>query len=98
MTQKLYKGILKPDGTCETVEFSAEDYAQAELDRIHYETVIMPAEIREQRDRLLQECDWTQANDIPQITKDAWAIYRQALRDVPQQAGFPLNVVWPTKP
>ena len=56
------------------------------------------AEVRDKRDRLLAETDWTQAADIPQATKDKWAPYRQALRDVPNQAGFPFEVVWPIKP
>jgi hypothetical protein len=50
------------------------------------------------RNALLEASDWTQNADIPQATKDKWAPYRQALRDVPQQAGFPKNVVWPTPP
>lgn len=54
--------------------------------------------VREQRDRLLAETDWTQAADIPQATKDKWAPFRQALRDVPDQAGFPFEIVWPVKP
>lgn len=55
-------------------------------------------EIRARRDARLQESDWTQAADVPQATRDKWAPYRQALRDVPQQAGFPDNIQWPTKP
>jgi hypothetical protein len=55
-------------------------------------------EVRAERDRLLTETDWTQAADIPQTTKDKWAPYRQALRDVPDQPGFPYEVVWPVKP
>lgn len=98
MINKLYKAIPGPDGAYITVEYSPEDYAQAKLDEIEYETVTLPREIRQQRDDLLTACDWTQANDIPQATKDKWATYRQALRDVPQQPGFPTNVVWPTKP
>ena len=35
---------------------------------------------------------------IPYATKDKWAPYRQALRDVPEKEGFPFNVVWPEKP
>lgn len=54
--------------------------------------------IRSQRDSLLAATDWTQAADVPQAIKDMWSPYRQALRDVPQQAGFPENVVWPTQP
>jgi hypothetical protein len=65
------------------------------------EPVPMPeelaAEVRTQRDRLLAASDWTQVADAP-VDRAAWAEYRQALRDVPEQAGFPENVVWPTKP
>jgi hypothetical protein len=50
------------------------------------------------RNALLSETDWTQMPDTPQATKDKWAPYRQALRDVPQQPGFPENIQWPTKP
>lgn len=56
------------------------------------------AQVRAQRNQLLAATDWTQAADVPQAVKDKWAPYRQALRDVPQQAGFPMNVTWPTKP
>lgn len=53
--------------------------------------------VRAQRDRLLIECDWTQLSDSP-IDPLPWRTYRQELRDVPQQAGFPWNVIWPTSP
>lgn len=53
---------------------------------------------RQNRDQLISNTDWTQASDIPQSTKDKWAAYRQLLRDVPQQEGFPFNIVWPEKP
>lgn len=42
-----------------------------------------------ERNSRLAATDWTQSADVPQTTKDKWAIYRQALRDVPQQEGFP---------
>ena len=51
--------------------------------------------VRVQRDLLIAETDWTQCADTPQGIKDEWAPYRQALRDVPQQVGFPFNVIWP---
>ena len=54
--------------------------------------------IRIKRNSLLQESDWTQLPDIPQTIKDAWAIYRQNLRNIPQQSDFPTNVIWPTAP
>jgi hypothetical protein len=50
------------------------------------------------RNKLLAETDWSQAGDVPQPTKDLWAPYRQALRDVPQQAGFPTTIIWPVEP
>lgn len=54
-------------------------------------------EVREQRNILLQECDWTQLADIPQQTKDNWSSYRQELRDITTQSN-PYNIVWPVKP
>lgn len=53
--------------------------------------------VRNHRNDLLQSCDWTQLADAS-VDSLAWANYRQALRDIPQQAEFPYNVVWPTKP
>lgn len=55
------------------------------------------ARVREQRNKLLAESDWTQLADSP-VDKAVWATYRQALRDMPAQAGFPWTVTWPTKP
>ena len=61
------------------------------------ETDSQADEVRSQRNRLLYECDWTQLSDAPVNSLD-WANYRQALREVPNQAGFPWSVVWPTPP
>ena len=52
---------------------------------------------RTQRDALLIASDWTQVADAP-VDQAAWATYRQALRDVPKQAGFPENIDWPVAP
>lgn len=52
---------------------------------------------RAERDNLLTQTDWTQVLDAP-VDRDAWATYRQALRDIPQQAGFPTSIDWPVKP
>lgn len=54
--------------------------------------------IRYKRQTLLLECDWTQVADVPAATKKAWKEYRQALRDITEQAGYPNNVVWPSVP
>ena len=53
--------------------------------------------VRRTRTEKLKDCDWTQLADST-ADKAAWATYRQALRDVPTQAGFPWNVDWPVAP
>lgn len=53
--------------------------------------------IRYGRDQRLAASDWTQVADAP-VDAAAWATYRQALRDVPAQAGFPDNITWPETP
>ena len=55
------------------------------------------AAIRSQRNAKLAACDWTQLADSS-ADKPSWATYRQALRDVTGQAGFPWNVTWPVEP
>ena len=54
-------------------------------------------EIREIRNQLLQECDWTQLGDIPNETKSLWQTYRQQLRDFTSQEN-PFSIIWPVKP
>ena len=54
-------------------------------------------EVRNQRDALLAKTDWTQVADAP-VDQQAWSTYRQALRDIPEQNGFPGDVDWPSKP
>ena len=53
--------------------------------------------VRQQRTEKLKDCDWTQLADAP-VDKAAWATYRQALRDVTKQAGFPWDIQWPVAP
>lgn len=53
--------------------------------------------VRTSRNQLLNESDWTQVADAP-VDKAVWATYRQALRDISTQTGFPWNVEWPVKP
>lgn len=55
------------------------------------------AVIRSMRDQKLKDSDWSQLPDAP-VDKTAWAAYRQALRDVPSQVGFPWDVQWPVEP
>lgn len=57
------------------------------------------SQLRSVRDRLLSECDWTQIPDSPltDAQKQAWATYRQALRDLPSTVDIN-NIVYPEKP
>lgn len=57
-------------------------------------TARIAAEVRGKRARLLYDSDWTQLADAP-VNQAAWATYRQALRDITQQPGFPTDVTWP---
>ena len=54
--------------------------------------------VRTQRDTKLAESDWTQARDVTLANDADWQTYRQALRDVPTQEGFPWSVTWPEQP
>lgn len=66
-----------------------------------WEVSNLPAEdaernIRSQRDSLLSRTDWMALSDVAMLPE--WAVYRQALRDVTAQGGFPYSVIWPTEP
>jgi hypothetical protein len=55
------------------------------------------AQVRTDRNALLSTSDWTQVADAP-VDKVAWATYRQALRDISAQTGFPWTITWPDAP
>ena len=52
--------------------------------------------VRNKRDRLLADTDWMALSD--NTMTPAWAVYRQALRDITGQEGYPYSVIWPTQP
>jgi len=56
--------------------------------------------VRATRDEKLKECDWIVIKNLETNSNipGAWEVYRQALRDVPSQAGFPWTVTWPDAP
>lgn len=54
------------------------------------------ASVRRKRDNLLSETDWMGMSDVTMSA--GWTTYRQALRDIPAQSGFPHTVTWPTEP
>jgi hypothetical protein len=75
-----------------------EDSTKAEKEAAYQASLDATAakSVRDQRNRLLAETDYLALTDntLDDITKE----YRQALRDVPSQEGFPHDVVWPVKP
>ena len=76
--------------TVQVEALNADDLAQRQANKA--------AEIRSRRDALLAESDWTQIVDYPKTNQNDWKQFRKALRDVPQQAGFPDNIIWPIAP
>ncbi len=60
----------------------------------------LSSELRSKRNIRLDECDKYMVSDFPlsEEQRQAWVIYRQVLRDLPNQEGFPTEVVWPEKP
>jgi hypothetical protein len=96
----------KPEYDANTHYLAQSDFYQVDGKwQVHYTPEQLPYEqvadtIREERDRLLTASDWTQVDDTPltNAKKIEWAQYRQELRDIPQQDGFPFEVLWPVNP
>lgn len=78
----------------------AQTAAEQEAAYIAQKDATQAESVRSQRTQLLKDSDWTQLDDTPfdNAKKMAWANYRQALRDIPQQTGFPWDIQWPTQP
>ena len=66
-------------------------------DEIASATSSKASQMRSNRNRLLADCDWTQISDAT-VDKAIWATYRQELRDISSQVGFPWEITWPTQP
>ena len=81
----------------EGVYYQNWQQTEASSSEINSRVVAKWEEIRQIRNELLLECDWTQLSDIPAEIKTIWQSYRQELRDVTTQSN-PFNIVWPVKP
>lgn len=79
------------------IEYTKNNYSRLLNDAKEYDKNKLATEIRKKRDKLLLETDWTQANDtaLSDEMVQAYKEYRQALRDMPEQSGFPYNIVFP---
>ena len=93
---------FKSNDLGERVPLTAEEEAQHIKDieaAVSAHKELLSKEVRQTRDDLLLRTDYTQTSPaFSDAKKVEWAAYRQALRDVPQQAGFPDNIQWPVKP
>ena len=72
-----------------------EDLSSDELSAI---TDNKATEARQIRDSLLQQTDWTKVSDSPMSSNTWYTAYRQELRDLPEQSGWPTNITWPIHP
>lgn len=84
-------GVIRPATEAEL--------AQMAIDEQNYQANKLPAQVRQKRDNLLKQSDWTQLSDVALSAekKTEWATYRQELRDITNSPDFP-NVVFPTEP
>jgi len=71
----------------EAVDLTAEEVTAA--------TAVIAANVREARDKLITATDYFALSDVVMTTE--MTNYRQALRAVPEQSGFPHTIVWPTE-
>ena len=81
------------------VAFTAEEEAEWDAREASMENGVDPSKainVRNERNQLISETDWMACSDV--TMSDAWRTYRQALRDIPSQEGFPNDVTWPTSP
>ena len=83
------------------IPFTSEEEAERDAEEAQWAANAnsrKATKVREERNTKLAATDWTQTTDVPQAVKDSYAPYRQALRDVPTQEGFPWTIVWPVAP
>jgi hypothetical protein len=86
LTQRLNKSNLYQEGGKWWRHYTIE----------HFPEDVAKQNVRDHRNSLIAETDWMALNDN-NMSED-WAAYRQALRDITAQKGFPYQVTWPTKP
>jgi hypothetical protein len=72
-------------------------YTSATQDEIDFRINEKWLEVRELRNQLLTESDWTQLSDIPLEIKEKWTNYRKDLRDITKQEN-PFYIIWPILP
>ena len=91
------KYVLGPVFTDTTVDGVTTTTAEQEVAYKASKDAEQAKSVRTSRTEKLKDCDWTQIADST-ADKTAWATYRQALRDITGQAGFPWTITWPDAP
>ena len=95
-TQKIVSCDPYIDGdVVRTVKVEAKTQADIDAD-----TASIAAKARKQRDDLLKQSDWrvVKQAETGEAMAAEWVSYRQALRDITEQAGFPRDIIWPVNP
>ena len=93
VTQEMFTEYTETDEDGVETTVTVQDQKDA---KIAADNAALEATERATRDELLKATDHYGLSDVTMT--DDMAAYRQALRDVPQQAGFPQTITWPTKP
>lgn len=94
-TQKLIQDLPVFNNGKWVAGYKIADLSNSEKDAFYQNAAVS---VRAQRDLLISQTDWTQGKDIDDSISLLWVDYRQALRDVTAQEGFPFNVTWPELP
>ena len=98
MYDTVTKTITQTEPTLENGEWVANwEVSDLSQEEITARSEQASASVRANRDALLTSCDWTQLPDSP-ADKEAWTVYRQELRDLTEQDGFPDEITWPIQP
>ena len=93
VTQEMFTEYTETDEDGVETAVTVQDQKDA---KVAADNAALEATERATRDDLLKATDHYGLSDVPMT--DAMTAYRQALRDVPQQVGFPQTITWPTKP
>lgn len=96
-TKNLVEGVPELDDGTYYQTWVVEDATQEEIDD---RTESQASSVRDRRNYLLTQSDWTQIPDAVSAGADQtqWSEYRQLLREIPSQPGFPWDVTWPEEP
>ena len=100
-TQKLFTSEAEVSAFIDSIAPKPNYWSVAykdEATKKEAEKSLVEEDVRNERNELLEKYQWTETADLTTDEKAAWKTYKQALRDLPKQEGFPYEVTWPTKP